>query len=75
MHWQQNAFFSAKNYLCIDEDVPNFVNMWVLREKCPNRVFSGSNVGKYGPEITPYLDTFHVVETTSRASRTKKPPQ
>ena len=26
-----------------------------LREKCPN-------TGKYGPEITPYLDTFHPVQ-------------
>ena len=25
-----------------------------LREKCPN-------TGKYGPEITPYVDTFHAV--------------
>ena len=25
-----------------------------LREKCPN-------TGKYGPEITPYLDTFHTI--------------
>ena len=24
-------------------------------------VFSGPNTGKYGPEKTPYLDTFHVV--------------
>ena len=24
-------------------------------------VFSGSNTGKYGPEKTSYLDTFHVV--------------
>ena len=24
-------------------------------------VFSGPNAGKYGPEKTPYLDTFHVV--------------
>ena len=35
-----------------------------LREKCPNTsylsVFS-PNAGKYGPEITPYLDTFHAV--------------
>ena len=22
----------------------------------------GPNAGKYGPEITPYLDTFHAVE-------------
>ena len=24
-------------------------------------VFSGLNAGKYGPEKTPYLDTFHAV--------------
>ena len=28
--------------------------MITLREKCPN-------TGKYGPEKTPYLDTFHTV--------------
>ena len=41
-----------------------------LREKCPNtelllvRIFARSdrtNAGKYGPEKTPYLDTFHTV--------------
>ena len=46
-----------------------------LREKCPNtefllvRIFPNSNwirretsyAGKYGPEKSPYLDTFHVV--------------
>ena len=25
-------------------------------------VFSGLNTGKYGPEKTPYLDTFHAVK-------------
>ena len=24
----------------------------------------GLNTGKYGPEITPYLDTFHAVNVT-----------
>ena len=41
-----------------------------LREKCPNtEVFFGPyfpvfspNTGKYGPEKTPYLDTFHAVK-------------
>ena len=40
-----------------------------LREKCPKyEVISGPyfcvfspNTAKYGPEITPYLDTFHTV--------------
>ena len=27
------------------------------------RVFN-SNTGKYGPEITPYLDTFHAMQIT-----------
>ena len=32
--------------------------MNTLREKCPN-------TGKYGPEVTPYLDTFHAVNRSS----------
>ena len=51
------------------------LNQHSLREKCPNAdlfllsiflysdwisVFS-PNTGKYGPEITPYLHTFHAV--------------
>ena len=40
-----------------------------LREKCPNMEFFsvtyfpvfGLNTGKYGREITPYLETFHAV--------------
>ena len=36
-----------------------------VREKCPNTDFFWSvfspNTGKYGPEKTPYLDTFHAV--------------
>ena len=30
------------------------------------------NVGKYGPEKTPYLDTFHVVKHSPRAVLTKR---
>ena len=41
-----------------------------MHEKCPKYgVISGPyfrvfrlNAGKYGPEMTPYLDTFHAVE-------------
>ena len=32
-----------------------------LREKCPNTELFNPNTGKYGPEITPYVDTFHAV--------------
>ena len=43
-----------------------------LHEKCPKyRVISGPyfpvfspNTGKYGPEITPYSDTFHAVSVS-----------
>ena len=43
-----------------------------LREKCPNTeiflvrnfLVLCPNTGKYGPEKTPYLDTFHTVEDT-----------
>ena len=43
-----------------------------LREKSPNteffvvRIFP--NTGKYGPEKTPYLDTFHTVNLISNCS-------
>ena len=33
-----------------------FLRRTTLREKCPN-----TYTGKYGPEKTPYLDTFHEV--------------
>ena len=47
--------------------------MYSLREKCPNtEFFSGpyfpvfsSNIGKYGPGKTSYLDTFHAVIITT----------
>ena len=29
-------------------------------------VFSGPNAGKYGPEKTPYVDTFHAVRVPLR---------
>ena len=41
------------------------IRIFFLREKCPNtefflvRIFP--NTGKYGPEKTPYLDTFQTV--------------
>ena len=43
----------------------DFSRNLALREKCPNTEFFLSvfspNVGEYGPEKTPYLDTFHTV--------------
>ena len=47
-----------------------------LREKCPNtelflvRIFPHSeNGGKYGPEITSYLDTFHALRLDAQSLR------
>ena len=39
---------------------------FALREKCPHTKFLfwsvfSPNMGKYGPEKTPYLDTFHAI--------------
>ena len=31
------------------------------REKCPNTVISGPYFSVFGPEIIPFLDTFHAV--------------
>ena len=31
-------------------------------------VFSGPSTEKYGPEKTPYLDTFHAVRTVTLAT-------
>ena len=39
--------------------------MKTLPEKCPNTEYLSvvsPNAGKYGPEKTPYLDTFHAVK-------------
>ena len=35
--------------------------MWKLSKY---GVFSGPNIGKYGPEKVPYLDNFHAVNVT-----------
>ena len=37
-----------------------------LRKVSKYGVISGPNTGKYGPEITPYLDTFHAVSQSER---------
>ena len=46
-------FFYKKNLIKI--------NFFLLVFKCEQIVVS-PNTGKYGPEKTPYLDTFHAVE-------------
>ena len=35
--------------------------LFTARKVSKCRVISGPNAGKYGPEITPYFDTFHAV--------------
>ena len=63
--------------LSVYERIFNKLYCDTLREKCPNtelfqvRIFTlylsvfRPNTGKYGPEITPYLDTFHAVINTA----------
>ena len=44
--------------------ISGFFHGWSLREKCPNTEFFpifSPKTGKYEPEKTPYLDTFHTV--------------
>ena len=68
-------FPNLKNEFSVSNSHRYIFSKWLLllihrslREKCPNTelflvyfpVF-GPNTGKYGPEITPYLDTFHAV--------------
>ena len=38
--------------------LPNTNTAWKVSKY---GVISGPNTGKYGPEITPYLDAFHAV--------------
>ena len=55
-------------WCCVPPDFVAQINN-SLHEKCPNtEFFSGPyfpvfnpNTGKYGPEKSPYLDTFHSV--------------
>ena len=53
---------------------------FALREKCPNisgpyfPAF-GLNTGKYGPEIPPYLDTFHAVEVGNNSDPSSREDQ
>ena len=63
-------FFILKDMQSINKYNTNyFVSLYLkrypwssLREKCPNSVqISSSNAEKYGPEKTPYLDTFRTV--------------
>ena len=35
---------------------------WVKSAQIRTSIVFIPNAGKYGPEITPYLDTFHVVK-------------
>ena len=68
----KNFTVSYKKKSAIDKNLTQKKTIFValtLREKCPNTeslyipVF-GLNIGKYEPEKTPYLDTFHAVAFT-----------
>ena len=38
-----------------------FPKIFIMWRVSKYGVISGPNTGNYGPEITPYLDTFHAV--------------
>ena len=40
----------------------NFLFLSCIDQHCVNLSVFSSNAGKYGPEKTPYLDTFHTVQ-------------
>ena len=71
-------FFILKDMQSINKYNTNyFVSLYLkrypwssLREKYPNsvQIFS-SNAEKYGPEKTPYLDTFHAMHRNDLASK------
>ena len=49
-----------------------FLNLdWIRRFTEQTSVFS-PNTGKYGPEVTPYLGTFHVVSAAQKVSALHK---
>ena len=59
LHKMLHTFKSVTNDHCV--------------KSAQNEVISGPyfpvfspNTGKYGPEITPYLDTFHAVDLTKK---------
>ena len=55
---------SRKNYENLIVQIHNFI---IENGKVSKYgVFSGPSAGKYGPEKTPYLDTFHAVNVSCR---------
>ena len=50
----------AKKFL-LEFSRPVLFDTPVLHEKCIQNTEIGLNTEKYGPEKTPYLDTFHAV--------------
>ena len=53
-------YFEHNSFLPLLEKCPN-MKLFLVRIFQENTGKSGLNTGKYGPEITPYFDTFHVV--------------
>ena len=61
-------FFNAPKYGVISG--PYFPAFRLNMERYYLSVFN-PNAGKYGPEITPYLDTFHAVNISSNQAMLK----
>ena len=72
VHFLQNSLYGLFYYIFyqLRENCPNtefflvriFLYLYRIRRLAPRiSVFSSANTGIYGPEKTPYLDTFHAV--------------
>ena len=74
-NWDK-VFKNEPSKICERHTLKNLKEYDLLKQHCvksvQNRVISGPyfpvfgfnpNTGKYGPEITPYLGTFHAVQT------------
>ena len=79
------SWLSFRSFSVFADELIQWTVCVSLREKCPNtefflvHIFSHTkylsvfspNAGKYGPEKTPYLDTFHAVYVWNK-KRTRK---
>ena len=65
--WERNKVKTHNFYLRINYIVTN-ITAWKVSKY---GVISGPNTGKYGPEKTPYLDTFHAA-TVKKKKRIKQ---
>ena len=62
--WKNGLIWTAWKWTNFSHANGNLKTVWITHtawKVSKYVVISGPNTGKYGPEITPYLDTFHTV--------------